>query len=156
MGNSCCFKKPLPVHHPDIRASENSDNRPTETIPNTTQNVHVQPKSEKQKEQTVLNNNSEVTNFLKGLEQKKVAFMLQQHPEKDLLMSSATKPVSYGGKDGVSKDSGQTKYKTGELGQYRPGKLIYGSYENKYRIVECLDSETGKLFSLKMIEVFTA
>lgn len=152
MGNSCCFKKPIPVQHPDNQVAEKTENKPAERIANTTLEVQVKPKLDKQREQTISDNNSEMTEHMRVLEQKRVA-MIPRLPEKDLLMSSATKPCRHTGKDGASKESGQTKFKSGELGGYRPGKFIYGSSETKYKILECLDGDTGKLFSLKMIQV---
>ena len=149
MGNSCCFKKPLPVQKPEQLVIEKPENKPFDQITSTTHEVQV--KSKLDREQPTLKQESEEDNHLRVSELRRAAMILPRQVNEQVEKSTALRQSRLAGKECSSKDSSQTKFKAGELGTYRSGSTIYESA--KYKILECLDSDTGKLFSLKTIQV---
>ncbi len=150
MGNSCCFKKPSPIQNQQPTETEKLETKPPEKMPNTTLDVQVKSKLDRERELMLMKKQVETSESERVSEFMK-AVMIPPRQTNELLLSSTIKQTKFGVKDGTSKESGQTKFKAGELGHFRSGSILYESA--KYKIVECLDSDTGKLFSLKTIQV---
>lgn len=108
----------------------------------------IQAKAKPERELLFSKKQSEAEEELRVSHLRRTALYRPRQPTE--LMMSSSKPVK-NSKDDNSQDMPQQKFRPGQIGLFRTGIVTYESA--KYKIEECLNVETGQLFSLKTITV---